>query len=97
MPRTPSLIAQGVATGGVCSLLVASGPLLPLAAAALVVAGAVALRPSQEPPEHAPGPSRPPMFTPEEEEALRAFAARLDAAPDDAARRAIGEEWLPSR
>ena len=35
------------------------------------------------------------MFTPEEEAALKAFEARLDAAPDDASRRAIGEEWLP--
>ncbi len=90
----PSLFTQGVAVGGVSSLLVASGPLLPLAAVAVVVAGAVLTGPRdrQEGPSASP---LAPMFTPQEEAALKAFAARLDAAPDDAARRALGEEWLP--
>lgn len=92
--NVPGLIVQGVAAGGVCSLLVASGPLLPLAAVAVVVAGDVLTGPRdrQEAPSASP---LAPMFTPEEEAALKAFAARLDAAPDDAARRAVGEEWLP--
>ena len=91
----PGLIVQGVAAGGVCSLLVASGPLLPLAAVAVIVAGAVALRPQQEPQQGPSASPLAPMLTAEEEAVLRVFEARLDAAPDDAARQAVGEEWLP--
>lgn len=95
MTRAPALIVQGVAAGGVCSLLVASGPLLPFVAVGLVIAGAAATRPPQGPQGQASRQQGAPMFTPDEEEALEAFAARLDATPDDAARRAVGEEWLP--
>jgi len=94
MARISPLIAQGVAAGGVCSVLVASGPLLPLTAAALVVVGAVLTAPRKHQ-EQASGEPLALVFTPQEEAALKAFAARLDAAPDDAARRAVGEEWLP--
>ena len=91
----PGLIVQGVAAGGVASLLVASGPLLPLAAVAVVVAGDALLNGPRMAQERASKQQGAPMFTPEEEAALKAFEARLDAAPDDASRRAIGEEWLP--